>query len=61
MQMIQIPKEKYEELKQKAEEFDKIVETEGLTREELDRLETARKTPLLTKEQFLKKHPDLEN
>lgn len=61
MQMIQVTKEKYEEMKHKAEEFDRIIEVEGLTKEELERLMRARQTPLLTKKEFIKKHSDLNN
>lgn len=56
---ISIPKEEYEALMIKATLFDKYVETEELTKEELKQIKEALKGPFLTKAEFLKRHPEL--
>ena len=60
VQTITLPKKEYEALKQKAELLDSIIETEGLTAEEIKELEEARLGKSLTENEFLKKHPELE-
>lgn len=57
---ITLPKKEYETLKHKAELLDNIIETEGLTNEEIMQLEEARLGKSLTEGEFLKKHPELE-
>ena len=54
-----IPKEEYDELIKKVSLFDKYVETEELTEEELQQIRKALKGPFLTKAEFLKRHPEL--
>ena len=56
---IRIAKKEYNELKEKAELFDQYIETEELTKEELKQIKEAMKGPFITKEEFLKKHPEL--
>ena len=56
---IVIPKQEYDLLKQKADLFDKFVESEELTDEELVQVHEALKGPFLTKSEFLKRHPEL--
>lgn len=57
---ISIPKEEYETLVHKSAIYDQIVESEELTKEEIERLEQARLGKSLTEEEFKKKHPELE-
>jgi hypothetical protein len=56
---IAIPKDEYDLLKHKADLFDRFIETEELSKEELDKIKKAMKGPFLTKSAFLKKHSDL--
>ena len=53
---IMIPKEEYDLLKSKADLFDYFVETEELSKEELDSIKKSLKGPLITKSEFLKRH-----
>ena len=55
-QTITIPKEEYDLLKNKAELFEHFVETEGLSKKELNQIKKALKGPFLTKSEFLKRH-----
>ncbi len=56
---VTLQKEEYETLKHKAELLDNIIETEGLTEEEIMQLEEARLGKSFTEGEFLKKHPEL--
>lgn len=56
---ITIPREEYEELRIKASLFDHFVEIEELSAEELVKIKEALRGPFLTKEEFLKRHPEL--
>lgn len=56
---LMIPKQEYDLLKSKADLFDRYVETEELTKEELAIIKEALKGPFMTKSAFLKKHSDL--
>lgn len=56
---ITISKEKYEKLEKKAVLFDHFVENEELSQEELALIKEAMKGPFLSKEKFLRKHPEL--
>lgn len=56
---LMIPKQEYDLLKNKADLFDRYVETEELSKEELSQVKEALKGPFMTKSAFLKKHPDL--
>ncbi len=39
--------------------FDKYIETDELSKDELDQTKKALKGPFLTKSEFLKRHPEL--
>ncbi|VVB51183.1 Uncharacterised protein [uncultured archaeon] len=54
-----IPKSKYNELLQKVNLLETIIDSESLTLEELERLKRARMGPSMTEEDFLKQHPEL--
>ena len=54
-----IPKEEYDLLKNKANLFDRYIETEKLSKEELKEIKRAMKGPFLTKTEFLRRHPEL--
>lgn len=56
---LMIPKQEYDLLKNKADLFDRYVETEELSKEELSQVKEALKGPFMTKSAFLNKHPDL--
>jgi hypothetical protein len=57
-----IPKSKYNELLQKVNLLNTIIDSESLTLEELERLKRARMGPSITEEDFLKQHPEfIEN
>ena len=56
---ISISKEKYDELIKKASLFEKFIETEELTKNELEQIKDALKDPIITKKEFLRKHPEL--
>mgnify|MGYP001612192906 FL=1 len=56
---IMISKEEYNLLKNKSDLFDHFVETEELSKEELDGIKKALKGPFLTKSEFLKRHKDI--
>ncbi|MBN1968886.1 MAG: hypothetical protein JW870_05930 [Candidatus Delongbacteria bacterium] len=56
---IMVPKDEYDMLRTKADLFDHYVETEELSKEELSKVKKALKGPLLTKLEFLKRHPEL--
>ena len=55
-----IPKSKYNELLQKVNLLNTIIDSESLTLEELERLKRARMGPSPTEEDFLKQHPELK-
>ncbi|MFH1455802.1 MAG: hypothetical protein ABIF40_02530 [archaeon] len=57
---VTIPTEEYNELLEKAKQWEEHFETEELTKEELKEIEEARKGPFMTKEEFLKRHPELK-
>ena len=57
---ITIKKKDYLELKEKAEMFDRYIETEELSDEEIKQMKKAMKGPFLREEEFLKRHPELE-
>lgn len=57
---IILPKQEYDKLVSKAALFDHYVETEELTEEEFSNVREALNGPLLTKAEFLKRHPELE-
>ncbi|MEK6958178.1 MAG: hypothetical protein AABW99_04350 [archaeon] len=50
--VVTIPKKKYAELLRKARKLDSLVDSEGLSGSELARIESAKKTPLLSEEEF---------
>ena len=54
-----IPKEEYDLLKNKADLFDRYIETDELTKDELRKIKKAMKGPFLTKSEFLRRHPKL--
>ena len=56
---IMIPKDEYDLLKTKADLFDRYIETEELTKEELAGIREAMRGPFMTKAEFLKRHPEL--
>jgi len=56
---ITIPKQEYNQLKNKANLFDHYIETEELSSEELRQIKKGLKGPFMNKSQFLKKHPEL--
>jgi len=56
---VTIKKEEYVELKKKAEEFDKIVDKEGLSEKELKEVIDAQREEGISEEEFLRKHPEL--
>jgi len=53
---ICIPKQKYEELLSKAEAYDSIVAEEGLSKEDIARLESAKNSKLLSEKEFKEKY-----
>lgn len=55
-----MPKDEYDYIKMKADLFDKYVETEELTKDELAQIKKAIKGPFLTKAEFLRRHKDLD-
>jgi len=57
---ITIKKKDYLELKEKAEMFDRYIETEELSDEESKQIKKAMKGPFISEEEFLKRHPELE-
>ncbi len=59
MDTVTVPKKEYEELARKAKLFDEFVETENLSEEELKRIKEALSGPFQSKEEFLKRHPEL--
>lgn len=56
-----LSKKEYELLKNKADLFDKYIETEELSKKELEEIKSALKGNFLTKNEFLKRHKDLQN
>ena len=58
---VEISQSKYNKLLEKAKILEKIVDTEGLTSEELERLKKARLGPSITEDDFLKRHPELRD
>jgi len=56
---ISIPKEEYDYLKRKADLFDHFVESEELSKKELQDIKKALKGPFITKSEFLKRYPHL--
>ena len=56
---VMIPKDEYDMLKSKADLFDRFVETEELSKDEISAINKALKGNLLTKSEFLKRHPEL--
>ena len=56
---ISVPKEEYDELVKKANLFERYIETEELTKNELEQIKEALKGPFMAKSEFLKKHPEL--
>lgn len=56
-----LSKEEYDLLKYKANIFDYYIETEELTKQELSKIRTALKSKTLSKDEFLKYHPELKN
>jgi len=56
---VTIKKEEYVELKKKAEEFDKIVDKEGLSEKELKEVIEAQREEGISEEEFSKKHSEL--
>ncbi len=58
---VMMPKEEYDALKRKADLFDHFIETEELSEDELKAVKDALKGPFLTKTEFLKRHPELQN
>lgn len=56
---IAISKDEYDLLKTKADLFDRFIETEELSKEELEQIKKAMKGPFLSKSEFLKRHKDL--
>ena len=55
---ICLPKDEYDFLKMKADLFDKYVETEELSKDELAQVKKALKEPFLSKAEFLRRHQD---
>ena len=53
---VEIAKNEYDILKNKADLFDHFIETEELSKEELNQVKKALKGPFLTKSAFLSKH-----
>ncbi len=58
---VEISRNEYDDLLKKAKVLEKITDTEGLTPEELDRLKKARLGPGITEDEFLKRHPELQD
>ena len=56
---VSIPKEEYDSLRYKAELFDRFVETDEFTRQEIRLIMKAMKGPFISKSEFMKRHPDL--
>lgn len=56
---IAVPKDEYDLLKHKADLFDHFIETEELSKEDLEKIKKAMRGPFLSKGDFLKKHSDL--
>ncbi len=56
---VMIPKSEYDTLRQKADLFDKYIETEELDEKELLLIKKALQGPLITKSEFLNRNPDL--
>jgi hypothetical protein len=59
MSEVMIPRDEYEILRNKAELFDRFIETEELTDDEMKIVKKALKGPYMSKSGFLKKHPEL--
>jgi hypothetical protein len=57
---IMIPRDEYMELKEKAELFDRYIETDEFSKDEITKIRKALKGPFITEAEFLKKHPELE-
>jgi hypothetical protein len=57
--VVTLPKDEYDILKQKADLFDHFVETEELSPRELARIQQALKGPIMTESDFIKRHPEL--
>ncbi len=51
---VTISKEKYNELKEKARAFERIVDSEGLSKSDLAKIKRAKKTKLLSEKEFFK-------
>ncbi len=58
---VTIPLKEYNELKHKAGVLDEIVEEEGLTIVELEKIKMAERSKKMTEEEFYLKHPELRN
>lgn len=58
---VEIPQSEYNELLKKAKILESIIDTEALTSEELKRLKKARMGPSITEDEFLKRHPELQD
>ncbi len=56
---ISIPRKEYESLRKKATLFEHFVESEKLTKEELESIQKALNGQTFSKSEFLKKHADL--
>lgn len=55
---VTIPEQEYKKLRQKAEEFDMIVDKEGLTKAELKFLEEAEKTATLSEKEAKERYKE---
>jgi len=60
-QTMILSKEEYNLLKYKANIFDHYIETEELTKKELSKIQNALKSNMISKDDFLKKHPELKD
>ena len=58
---VEISRSEYDKLLKKAKILERIMDTEGLTPEELKRLKKARLGPSITEDEFLKRHPELQD
>lgn len=56
---ITIPKREYDSLKRKANLFEHYVESERLSKEELNQIKKALKGPFLSRSEFLRRHTNL--
>lgn len=56
---ITISSKEYKLLKYKSKVFDHFIETEQLSKDEIDKIRIALKGPFVSEEEFIKRHPEI--